>query len=182
MTEKARMLCGESYNSLDPELVQDRLRTRRLLQDYNQSDPGDTAARYTLLAELLTRPHSAWIEAPFFCDYGWNIYPGRDFYANFNCIILDVCRVVIGDQVLFGPAVQIYTATHPTDVAERLSGREMGREVHIGNHVWIGGGTVVCPGVHIGEGTTIGAGSVVTRDIPAGVVAAGNPCRVLRSL
>ncbi len=182
MTEREKMLTGEYYNSWDEGLVADRVRAKQILRKFNQSDPADTAMRRELLQELFQSTHDAWIEAPFYCDYGYNIHTGKNFYANFNCIILDVNRVIIGDNVKFGPYVQVYSATHPTDVADRISGKEMGYEIKIGDNVWIGGGSVICPGVTIGRDTTIGAGSVVFRDIPSGVVAAGNPCKVLKKL
>ena len=122
------------------------------------------------------------IEPPFFCDYGTNIELGDKVFFNFNCVILDVAKVTIGSNVMFGPAVQIYTATHPMDAEERRSGLEFAKPVRIGNDVWLGGGVIVCPGVTIGDAAVIGAGSVVVRDIPAGVFAAGNPCRVIREI
>jgi maltose O-acetyltransferase len=122
-----------------------------------------------------------WLQPPFFCDYGSNISLGRKCFFNFNCIVLDVCRVTIGDHVLFGPAVQVYTATHPLDAELRRS-QEFGKPITIGSDVWIGGGAILCPGITVGSRTVIGAGSVVTRDVPDGVFAAGNPCRVIREL
>ncbi len=134
-----------------------------------------------LLGELLGRlGDDAWIEPPFHCDYGWNVSLGAGAYLNFGCVILDCNPVRIGANVLLGPYVQVYAAFHPTDPALRRTGRELAAPVTIGDNAWIGGGAIICPGVTIGEHTTIGAGSVVTRDIPAGVVAVGNPCRVLR--
>ena len=123
-----------------------------------------------------------WIEPPFYCDYGSNITLGDNVFFNFNCVVLDVTPVVIGSRVLFGPAVQIYAATHPLSAAERRSGLEAGKPVEIGDDVWVGGGAIICPGVQIGPESVIGAGSVVTRNIPARVLAAGNPCRVIREL
>ena len=123
-----------------------------------------------------------YIEPPFACDYGSNIFAGDDLYMNFNCVVLDCAEVHFGSQVMCGPNVQIYTATHPLDPELRCSGSELAKPIRIGNRVWLGGGTIVCPGVTIGDDTTIGAGSVVTRDIPAKVFAAGNPCRVIKTL
>ena len=181
-TERDRMLRGERYDPRDPALVAARARTRRLLAAYNASEPG-TAGRERLLRELIPNAApGAWIEPPFACDYGDNITLGADFYCNFNCVILDVARVTIGRNVLLGPAVQIYAATHPLSAAARRTGLELGAPVDIGDDVWIGGGSIVCPGVHIGARTVVGAGSVVTRDLPADVVAAGNPCCVIRTL
>lgn len=180
-TEKQRMLAGEPYLAADPELAADRLRARRLTRLYNATAEDEPDRRRALLAELLgTVGPDVEVEPTFRCDYGWNIHAGDRFYANFDCVILDVNPVVIGRGVKLGPRVQIVTAFHPTDPAARASGRELGAPVTIGDGVWIGAGAIVNPGVTIGAGTTVGAGSVVTRDLPAGVVAAGVPCRVLR--
>lgn len=186
-SEKHKMIRGEPYDPSDPELVADRVRARELLQRLNACPPGDDGTRRALTRELLGLDQSgtetdAFLQTPFFCDYGYNITFGQEFYCNFNCVILDVAPVTIGDRVFLGPAVQIYTATHPLDAATRASGLEGGSPVVIGNDVWIGGGAVVLPGVTIGDRAVIGAGSVVTKDVPPGVLAAGNPCRVLRTL
>jgi maltose O-acetyltransferase len=181
-TEKERMLAGERYNPLDPVLSAERQRARELCSALNASAPGDSAARLCLIAELFASAPEAWIEPPFYCDYGRNITLGRKVFLNFNCVILDVMPVQIGAHTLCGPAVQIYTATHPLDAEERRSGLEFAQPVTIGADVWIGGAAVICPGVSIGDRAVIGAGSVVTRDVPAGVFAAGNPCRVIRAL
>jgi maltose O-acetyltransferase len=182
-SEKEKMIAGELYLPSDPQLTADRMRCRELLRAFNAGDPADGERRTKLLQALLGR---AWldtdIEPPFHCDYGYNIRVGSRFYANFLCVILDPAAVEIGDDVFFGPGVHVYTATHPVDAVERIRGPELARPVRIGSRVWIGGGSIILPGVSIGDGTTIGAGSVVTRDVPAGVVAAGNPCRVLRAL
>lgn len=182
-TEKEKMLAGELYNGADPVLVAERVRARKICQASAALSPdAPDAERAKLLAELFGVPTDVFITAPFFCDYGRNIELGRNVYFNFNCVILDVVKVRIGDNVLFGPAVQVYTASHPLSAQERRSGLEFGRPVVIGNDVWLGGGAIVCPGVSIGDGAVIGAGSVVTRDIPAGAFAAGNPCRVIRQI
>lgn len=181
-TEKQKMLAGELYNALDPELVEERARCRDRLVKLNQSDERDPSGRQAILAELFQQTTDAWIQPPFHCDYGFNIRPGRGVFFNFNCVVLDVMSVAIGDHTLIGPGVQIYTATHPINADERRTGLEFARPVAIGADVWIGGGAIICPGVTIGDRSVIGAGSVVTRSIPADVVAAGNPCRVLRSL
>ena len=123
-----------------------------------------------------------WLQPPFYCDYGYNIKVGERVFFNFNCIVLDVAPVIIGSRTLFGPNVQVYTATHPLNPMERSSGLEFAKPIVIGEDVWIGGSAVICPGVTIGDGTTIGAGSVVTKDIPSTVFAAGNPCKVIRNL
>ena len=181
-TEKDKMLAGELYDPLDPLLVQERQRCRDLCKLLNDSRENQQEERHRILTELLGCPNDVWIQPPFFCDYGYNIAIGNKVFFNFNCVVLDVTRVEIGNHVLFGPSVQIYTATHPLDAAERRTWREFARPVSIGSDVWVGGGAIICPGVTIGDRSVIGAGSVVTRAIPNDVFAAGNPCRVIRSL
>lgn len=181
-TERQKMLAGELYDPLDAALVAARLRARLLCQRLNALPEDRSAERELLLAELFGRDTDVCLQPPFFCDYGDNISLGRRVFFNFNCVVLDVAEVRIGDHVLFGPAVQLYTATHPLDASARRGGLEAARAIAIGDDVWIGGGAIVCPGVTIGARTVVGAGSVVTRDVPAGVLAAGNPCRVLRRL
>lgn len=183
MTEKELMLSGQLYDASDPELVKLRLRARQVTRAYNSTNEDQRDIRRTLLNRLLGQmPPKIEIEPPFRCDYGWNIHLGQNFYANFGVVMLDVGEIRIGDNVLLAPNVQIYTAHHPISPDERLTGRELGSPVTIGNNVWIGGGAIVLPGVSIGDNSVIGAGSVVTKDIPANVVAAGNPCRVLRAI
>lgn len=181
-TEKEKILAGELYDATDPQLTAERTRCRDLCKRLNDSRENQAEERKEILTELFGRPTDAWIQPPFYCDYGTNISLGKKVYFNFNCVVLDVMEVVIGDHVLFGPAVQIYAATHPLDADERRGGLESGKAVKIGSDVWVGGGSIICPGVTIGDRAVIGAGSVVTRDIPADVVAAGNPCRVIRPL
>lgn len=181
-TEREKMQDGELYDSSDPELVALRLRARRLTRQYNATTEEETVRRGQILKELFGSVGSAFIEPNFRCDYGGNIRVGENLYMNFDCVILDCAQVEIGDGVMCGPGVHIYTAYHPLPAAERMKGPELAAPVRIGNNVWLGGGVIVCPGVAIGDNTTIGAGSVVTRDIPAGVFAAGNPCRVIRRL
>ncbi len=177
------MLAGELYVASDPQLVGERRKCRRLLKQLNDSQDDETELRQKILNELLgTHGVNLWIEPPFYCDYGSNITVGDGVYFNFNCVVLDVAPVKIGDHTLFGPSVQIYTATHPLDWAERTQGAEFAKPITIGSHVWIGGGAILCPGITIGDRTVIGAGSVVTKDIPADVFAAGNPCVVIRKL
>jgi maltose O-acetyltransferase len=181
-TEKEKMLAGELYDPLDPELVVARDRARDLCQDLNATREADVEARRRILIDLFgAGGEEVWMQPPFFCDYGANIFLGKRVFFNFNCVVLDVCAVRIGDFTLFGPAVQIYTATHPLE-AELRRTREFAKPVTIGSDVWVGGATVILPGVTIGSRSVIGAGSVVTRDIPDDVFAAGNPCRVVRSL
>jgi maltose O-acetyltransferase len=190
-TEREKMLAGELYDPLDPELVADRERARNLCQDLNATREAGDAKRRGILCELLgSGGDDVWIQPPFYCDYGSNIRLGRKCFFNFNCILLDVCPIRVGDYTLFGPAVQIYTATHPMDYKlrrppaddESKVALEFGKPVEVGSDVWVGGAAVICPGVRIGDRAIIGAGSVVLRDIPADVLAAGNPCRVIRDL
>src|SRR4051795_2460191 len=181
-TETEKMLAGELYDPLDPELVRTRERARDLCQDLNATLEREHEDRRRMLKELFGRGgDSAWGQPPFFCDYGANILLGERVFFNFNCVVLDVCRVTIGDYTLFGPAVQVYTATHPLN-AELRRKQEFAKPIEIGSDVWVGGGAILCPGVRIGSRSVIGAGSVVTRDIPEGVFAAGNPCRVIREI
>ncbi|RJF92042.1 sugar O-acetyltransferase [Noviherbaspirillum saxi] len=181
-TEKQKMIAGELYDPNDAQLVAERLRARDLLGRLNALADDDVETRTRLISELVAAKTDAFIQPPFFCDYGTNIALGKKVFMNFNCVILDVAPVHIGDFVLFGPAVQIYTATHPENAAERRQGLEGGKPVVIGADVWIGGGAILCPGVTVGARSIIGAGSVVTRDLPEDVVAVGNPCRVIRFL
>ena len=181
-TEKVKMITGENYLASDQELVNDRLACRERLQRLNSSISTSSEWRNAIDA-LLPHANGAYLEPPFYCDYGYNIKAGKNFYTNFNCIILDVAPVTIGDNVLFAPNVQIYTAGHPLDVKSRVEqGVEFGKPISIGNNVWLGGGVIVCPGVSIGENSVIGAGSVVTKNIPSNVIAVGNPCRVISTI
>lgn len=175
------MVSGRFYNPQDRELADARLRARRLLVRYNQSDPEDQHLRHEVARELFAQMGEwCYLEPPFRCDYGSNIRLGDHVYANFNLVVLDCAPVTIGNNVLIGPNVGIYTATHPVNPKERLEGKEFALPITIEDGVWIGGHSVILPGVHIGENSVIGAGSVVTKDIPANVVAVGNPCCVLR--
>lgn len=178
-THKENMLAGELYLANDPELVAERLRAKEICHRYNQ---GPVQLNRHVLAELLGYETDAHLEAPLRCDYGYNIRLGRNVYANYNLTILDCAPVRIGDNVFIAPNVVLTTAGHPVEVAPRIAGWEFARPITIEDNVWLGAGVLVMPGVRIGAGTTIGAGSVVTRDIPGGVVAVGNPCRVLRQL
>ncbi len=181
-TAYEKMLAGELYDAGDPQLVQMRQQARELMQDYNQTSY-DKDSRRTILEKMLGKlGTNADIQTPFFCDYGCHISVGDNFFANFNCVFLDCNYITIGHNVFLAPNVQIYAAHHPVIAAERIKGPELASPVIIGDNVWIGGGCIICPGISIGANSTIGAGSVVTRDIPANVVAAGNPCRVIRNL
>ncbi|HWG45401.1 MAG TPA: sugar O-acetyltransferase [Gemmataceae bacterium] len=180
--ETEKMLAGELYDPLDPDLVRARDRARYLCQTLNATREADRDQRRAILTELFGKGgDSVWMQPPFYCDYGSNILLGERVFFNFNCVVLDVCPVTIGDFTLFGPAVQIYTATHPMNAQLRRK-QEFAKPIAIGSDVWVGGGAILCPGVTIGSRAVIGAGSVVTRDIPEGVFAAGNPCRVIREI
>ena len=181
MTQYERMLEGLPYYA-DDEIREKMMNTRFLLQEYNSVAPDNMDRKKELLREILGKTGECiYIEPPFHCDYGCNIEIGENFYANYNLIVLDCCKITIGDDVLFGPNVTIAAAGHPIHPESRKK-YEYGISVTIGNEVWIGANVVICPGVTIGDGSVIGAGSVVTRDIPANVVAFGNPCRVYREI
>ncbi|HEY4252749.1 MAG TPA: sugar O-acetyltransferase [Roseomonas sp.] len=178
-TEKDKMLAGELYDAGAPELQAELAATHRWLARYNAALAMAPADRHRLLLERLAAAgDGAVIRPPFHCDYGFNISLGAGVFLNFNCVVLDVVAVAIGDRTQIGPAVQILTADHPRDAATRASGLEFGRPIRIGCDVWIGGGAIILPGVTIGDGAVIGAGSVVTRDVPAGATAFGNPARI----
>lgn len=183
MTEKEKMLSGEFYNSLDPVLSKERYEARLKFQKINSLSDAHIKERNKLLAKLIGGfDKSFWIEPPFYCDYGYNIKLGKKVFMNYNCCILDVMEVKIGDNVLIGPNVQIYTATHPLDVKSRSSWLEFAKPITIGNDVWIGGGAIINPGVTIGNGVVIGAGSVVVKDIPDNVMVAGNPAVIKKEI
>ncbi|MFC7019033.1 MULTISPECIES: sugar O-acetyltransferase [Haloarcula] len=182
-SEKAKMLAGELYDPSDPQLVAERRAARERTSTYNETSPGETERREELVEDLFgSIGGEVKIEPPFRCDYGYNIRVGADFYANFGCVILDVCRVEFGDDCMLGPGVHVYTATHPLDAAERSAGAEYGKPVTVGDDVWIGGKAVLNPGVTVGDGSVVGSGAVVTEDVPAGVVVQGNPASVVREL
>jgi maltose O-acetyltransferase len=182
-TERERMVAGELYDAGDSELIRERASARALITRYNATFQDDPDERRALLIELLgALGEDAWIEPPFFCDYGWNIELGERVFFNFNCVVLDVAPVRVGAGTMLGPAVQLCTATHPLDPAERAKGLEYAQPIELGRDVWVGAAAVVGAGVTVGDGSVIGAGSVVVRDIPAGVLAAGNPCSVIREV
>ncbi|TDQ33129.1 sugar O-acetyltransferase [Zeaxanthinibacter enoshimensis] len=191
MTEKQKMLAGQAYDSRDPELLKMYHRARALLQQYNSLDSTLATDRDNILQQLVEEvAPGVWIEAPFFCDYGSLITIAENTFVNANCMFMDNNHIRIGKNGLIGPGVHIYTAQHPLKAEDRIVTAEDGssrylttsQPVHIGDNAWIGGNTVICPGVSIGNNVTIGAGSVVTKDIPDNVLAYGNPCRVIRSL
>jgi len=182
-SEKEKMLSGELYLSADEELVTGRKIARKLTRTFNSTTEDEVEKRFNVLKELLgSIGGKIEIEPPFYCDYGKNIYVGENLYANFGCVLLDCNKIEIGNNVKLGPHVQIYTAYHPTNPILRNSGKELAAPISIGNNVWIGGNTVICPGVTIGDNTTIGAGSVVVKNIPANSIAVGNPCKVIKSV
>lgn len=191
MTEREKMLSGELYDCGDKELLERWHKAKNLVKEYNSIDSEDLDEKEKILSELLGgKGKNLWITAPFYADYGNNIYFGNNCEVNMNCTFLDDNRIIIGDNALIAPNVQIYTAFHPTNAAERFGKpKEDGSfefcktqtaPVIIGNNVWIGGGAIIMPGVTIGDNVVVGAGSVVTRDIPSNKIAYGNPCRVVR--
>jgi acetyltransferase-like isoleucine patch superfamily enzyme len=182
-SEREKMTSGEIYNSQTEELIEDRLRAKELLKRFNDAGVREIELRKKTLDELFGSTNGEfYIEQPFFCSYGYNIHWGKNAYANYNLTILDNGRVSVGDNVMIGPSVQLLTACHPLCAEERNTLFEFTRPIIIGDNVWIGGGAVILPGVSIGKNSVIGAGSVVTKDIPDDVVAAGNPCRVIREI
>lgn len=183
MKEKEKMLNQAYYLGFDPELLKERKATKDSLFHFNNLLPSNRQARASMIKELFgSCGDKPWIESPFNCDYGSNIHVGDNFYANNNCTILDCATVTIGDNVMFGPNVSLYTPNHPLDASERQAGYEQAFPITIGHNVWLGGPVTVTPGVSIGDNSVIAAGSVVTKDIPANVIAAGLPCRVLRPI
>ncbi|EHC44543.1 Maltose O-acetyltransferase, partial [Salmonella enterica subsp. enterica serovar Alachua str. R6-377] len=180
--EKQKMIAGALYCPTDETLCQDRLRARQLIHQYNYTTPDEINKRQAILRDLLGRCEDAYIEPSFRCDYGYNIFLGHSFYANFDCVMLDVCPIHIGDNCMLAPGVHIYTATHPLDAVERNSGRELGKPVTIGNNVWIGGRAVVNPGVTIGDNVVVASGAVVIKNVPPDVVVGGNPARIIKKL
>lgn len=184
MTEKEKCAAGELYDAnYDPQLLEERDRCKDICFAYNNTKPSELKEKQELLRGLFGRVDGDFtIQAPFWCDYGYNIELGNHFYANHNLVILDCAKVVFGDNVFIAPNCGFHTAGHPIDAPQRNQGLEYAWPIHVGNDVWIGAGVQVCPGVTIGSDVVIGAGSVVVRDIPDHVVAAGNPCRVLHPI
>ena len=181
-TEKEKMISGEKYNPANPRLVLERARANRICTKYNKRSFNEINMKSRLMRKLINTNGKFWIKPPFFCDYGYNIIIGENFYANHNLVILDATEVKIGDNVFIGPNCGIYTAGHPINIKERKEGLEYAKKIKIGNNVWIGGNVAILPGVVIGDNVTIGAGSVVTKDIPSNVIAYGNPCRVVKQI
>ena len=180
MSELEKMVGGRLYDPSDREILQKYLRAKKILDKFNGQS--NFSKRKKLLFKLIKGGDSALVLPPFYCDYGFNIEVGEGFFANHGCVILDVCPVKIGKGVLLGPCVGIYTAAHPLKASDRATGLEYGKSIEIGDDVWIGGGAIINPGVKIGKGSVIGSGSVVVKDIPEFVIAAGNPCKVIRQI
>ena len=182
-TDREKMQAGHLYMPCDPELTQDRRNARDILKTINSQENDDYFVKEEFFRELFAdlggNPR---IERVFHCDYGYNIHIGHNFYANYDCVILDCAEVTIGDDVLFGPGVHVYTAQHPLDPEQRKTGVEYASPVRIGNNVWVGGGAIINPGVTVGDNVVIGSGSVVTKDVPDNTVVAGNPACIIRQL
>ena len=182
-TEKEKMLAGELYDASDPTLVEERTRAQRLTRQFNETTETEGERRRELLRELFgSVGDGVHVEPTFRCDYGYNIHVGDGFYANYDCVVLDVCEVTVGDNCLLAPGVHIYTATHPLDAEKRTAGPEYGKPVTIGDNAWLGGRAVVNPGVTIGDDVVVSSGAVVTDDVPDSVVVGGNPARVVKEL
>ncbi len=182
-TEKQKMLAGEPYFAGDEQLTEERLKARRLTYTYNNTSFDEIDVRGEILSQLFGRTgKSIFIEPTFKCDYGYNIYVGENFYANFDCVMLDVCKIEIGDNCLLAPGVHIYTATHPLNATQRADAVEFGKPITIGNNVWIGGRAIINPGVTIGDNAVIASGSIVVKDVPANVLVGGNPARIIKEI
>lgn len=185
MTEKEKMIAGKVYNSQDSELVAALNKSKSLCRQYNNLDFSNVAARKVIIDELLQEEHNdgyCVFTPPFWCDYGFNVKVGKNFYSNHNLVILDCAEVRFGDNVFIGPNCGFYTAIHPIDAHQRNTGIELAKPIKVGSDVWFGGSVTVLPGVTIGDNVVIGAGSVVVKDIPSGVVAVGNPCKPIRKI
>ncbi|MGZ0879439.1 maltose acetyltransferase domain-containing protein [Priestia megaterium] len=182
-TEKEKMLAGEMYNPADAQLVKDREYARRQVRIYNETSETEGEKRTQLLRELFgSTGENVYIEPNIRVDYGYNIFVGENFSANFDCVILDVCEVRFGDNCMLAPGVHVYTATHPLDPTERNSGKEYAKPIIFGDNVWIGGSAVINPGVSIGDNVVIASGSVVTKDVPNNVVVGGNPAKIIKNI
>ncbi|MGB2578892.1 maltose O-acetyltransferase [Elusimicrobium simillimum] len=182
-TEKEKMLAGQAYTANDHELKTLLKHARELTRKYNQTLEGDLVTRREILESLFGAVgKNVYVEPSFKCDYGFNIFIGDNFYANFDCTILDVCKVEIGHNCLLAPGVHIYTATHPLNSADRAAGVEFGKPVKIGNNVWLGGKVIVNPGVTIGDNVVAASGAVIVKDVPSNVLVAGNPAKIIKTL
>lgn len=183
MSEKQKMLAGEFYSPTDKELVEAHNRAQRLSRLFNATSEEQEDYRLELLKELFgATGEKFYIKPSFHCDYGSNIHLGENFYANFDCVILDVCKVTFGKNCMLGPRVCIYTATHPIEAEKRNSGLEFGKPVTIGDNVWLGGSSVINPGVTIGNNVVVASGSVVTKNVPDNVVVGGNPAKIIKEI
>lgn len=184
MSEKEKMLAGEIYDAnYDKELIEDRYKAKNLCHEFNNLKPSDIEAREKIIKKLFGKTgQQILIEQNFWCDYGYNIFVGENFYMNHNCIILDAGRVEFGNNVFIAPNCAFYTAGHPIEPEIRNRGLEYAKPIKVGNNVWIGGNVTVLPGITIGDNVTIGAGSVIVKDIPSNVVAVGNPCKVIKEI
>ncbi|WP_228530281.1 sugar O-acetyltransferase [Tamlana sp. I1] len=183
MTEKEKMLAGELYAPTDPDLVKERHAVRLLFHEFNSLSEKDLERRQKVLYKIIPDAgENLFIEPPFHCDYGSNIKAGKNLFMNFSCCILDVAEVTIGDNCMFGPHVQIYTATHPLEFKARNSGKEYAKPITIGDNVWIGGNATICPGVSLGNNVVVGSGAVVTKSFPDNVVIAGNPAKIIKTI
>ncbi|MFV0395414.1 MAG: sugar O-acetyltransferase [Coprobacillaceae bacterium] len=180
MNEREKMISGEVYNPVHPKLVLDRDKASRICTKYNKKTFHEINMRNRLLKKLIHTKGNFWVKPPFYCDYGYNIYLGKDVMLNYGCVLLDVCPITIGDHSLIGPYTQLYTACHSLDANERKKNMDFGKPITIGDNVWIGGNCIILPGITIGDNTVIGAGSIVTKDIPSNVIALGNPCKVIK--
>ena len=183
MTEKEKMLAGDMYDPADPELTIERGTARLKTRLFNETLEYETDKRVRILKDLFgSTGKTLYAEPTFRCDYGYNIHVGENFFANFDCVILDVCEVRIGDNCFMAPGVHLYTATHPIHPTERNTMREFGKPITIGDNVWIGGRAIINPGVMIGDNVVVASGSVVTKDVPANVIVGGNPARVIKKI
>lgn len=184
MTEKEKMLNGQIYNAnYDKELIEERMKVKDLCYEYNKIRPSDIEKRKEIMKNILGKTkENFWIEPNFFCDYGYNIEVGENFYSNHNLVILDGNKVIFGDNVFIGPNCSFYTAGHPINKEERNIGLEYAKPIKVGNNVWFGGNVVVLPGVKIGDNCVIGAGAIVNKNIPSNVIAVGNPCKVIKNI
>lgn len=182
MSEKEKMINGQEYDPTNPRIVLDHARANRLCTKYNKKAFNEINMRSRLMRKLINTKGNFWIKPPFYCDLGYNIWIGKNVMINYNCVILDVCPVKIGDNTLIGPGTHIYTACHSLDPILRANYVEFGKPVTIGNNVWIGGNVTILPGITIGDNAVIGAGSVVTKNIPTDVIAVGNPCKIIKHI
>ena len=182
-SEKQKMLNGENYNAGDEELVKERMKARKAVREFNDISEDEAEKREEKIREIFGQAgKNIYVESHFKCDYGYNISVGDNFYANFDCVLLDVCPIEIGDNCFLAPGVHIYTATHPLDAAERTSGIESAKPVKIGDNVWIGGRSVINPGITIGNNVVVASGSVVVKDIPDNVLVGGCPAKIIKKI